>query len=240
MRLYRFFLDGIPFYLARHYWWAYLWRPAVWFFDHQPVINAILFGQYKKLMSATMERLSDIETGKVLQLSCVYGCLTPNLVRSLSPESLYLTDVSAVQLALARRKAPANPGLNITRMNAEQLAYKTDSFDTVLVFFLLHEMPPQARTNTLAECMRILSPGGRLLITEYGPLPLHHWLHRFPVTRWLLTRLEPFLEGFWNEDMLKFLNHQAGDHAKAVETVSNTMIYSGFYRVTELRITQIS
>lgn len=237
MRLYRFFLDGIPFYLARHYWWAYLWRPAVWFFDHQPVINAILFGQYKKLMSVTMKRLSDIETGNVLQLSCVYGHLTPRLAQSLSPEALHLTDVSDVQLAQVRSKAPVNPGLLVTRMNAEQLAYKTDSFDTVIIFFLLHEMPPQARRNTLAECTRILSSGGRLLITEYGQLPLHHWLYRFPVTRWLLTWLEPFLEGFWNEDMLKSLNDQAGDYGKAVEMVSNTMIFSGFYRVAEFRMT---
>jgi len=30
-----YFLDGVPVYLARHYWWAYLWPPAIWFFDHQ-------------------------------------------------------------------------------------------------------------------------------------------------------------------------------------------------------------
>ena len=48
---YRYFLDGIPKYLARYYWWAYLWSVGVWFFDHQPIINAILFGQYRKLMN---------------------------------------------------------------------------------------------------------------------------------------------------------------------------------------------
>lgn len=187
-----------------------------------------------------MTRLSASGTGKVLQLSCVYGCLIPNLVTSLSPDALHLTDVADVQLALARRKVLSNPGLLATRMNAEQLAYRTDSFDTVLIFFLLHEMPPQARANTLAECMRILSPGGRLLITEYGPLPVHHWLYRFAFTRWLLTRLEPFLEGFWHEAMPEFLNIQAGNHGKAVEVLSNTSIFSGFYQVTEFKVMQLS
>ena len=44
MRLYKKFLDGVPEYLARYYWWAYLWRGGIWFFDHQFVINAILLG----------------------------------------------------------------------------------------------------------------------------------------------------------------------------------------------------
>jgi len=54
---YRYFLDGTPLYLARHYWWAYLWPVADWFFDHQPIINVILVGQYRKLMRAMMVRL---------------------------------------------------------------------------------------------------------------------------------------------------------------------------------------
>lgn len=47
--IWRYFRDGKPDYLARHYWWAYLWSVSVWFFDHQPIINAILFGQYRTL-----------------------------------------------------------------------------------------------------------------------------------------------------------------------------------------------
>jgi|GEM_PF-5881062 len=34
----------LPDYLVRHYNWAYLWLVSVWLFDHQPIINAILFG----------------------------------------------------------------------------------------------------------------------------------------------------------------------------------------------------
>ena len=68
LNLYRHFLDGIPVYLARHYWWAYLWPAAVWFFDHQPIINAILFGQYGKLMRATMARLKNADHQNSLQL----------------------------------------------------------------------------------------------------------------------------------------------------------------------------
>lgn len=70
-RFYRYFLDGMPIYLVRYYWWAYLWSKAVWFFDHQPIINAILFGQYKKLMNITLARLERVPRERVLQLTCV-------------------------------------------------------------------------------------------------------------------------------------------------------------------------
>ncbi|MCF7821522.1 MAG: hypothetical protein K9M17_03650, partial [Mariprofundaceae bacterium] len=97
MKLYQYFLDGIPDYLARHYWWAYLWPRSVWFFDHQPIINAILFGQYRKLMDATIERLKEAPLHRTLQLTCVYGSLTPNLIGQLSTP-LHITDAATVQL----------------------------------------------------------------------------------------------------------------------------------------------
>ncbi len=77
--LWHYFLDGVPVYHARHYWWAYLWRPAIWFFDHQPIINTILFGQYQRLLEQTMACLKDRPAGRFLQLTCVYGSLTPTL-----------------------------------------------------------------------------------------------------------------------------------------------------------------
>jgi len=33
----------LPDYLRRYYAWAYVWPFSVWFFDHQPIIIAILF-----------------------------------------------------------------------------------------------------------------------------------------------------------------------------------------------------
>ena len=237
MKFYQYFLDGIPLYLARYYWWAYLWRPAVWFFDHQIIINAILFGQYKKLMDATMCRLKDTAPDEnILQLTCVYGSLTPNILDKISPHSLHITDVAGVQLDKALSKAPIKENLMATRMNAEQLAYRDDAFATIVLFFLLHEMPHDARQRTLSECMRVIDHGGKLLLTEYAPLPARHLLYRFPLSRLLITKLEPFLAGFWQEDILEMLNVLGKPYGKRAELVSNTLIFSKFYCVTEYRI----
>ncbi len=234
MKIYRHFIDGIPWYLARHYWWAYLWKRAVWFFDHQPIINAILFGQYRNLMHATMERLERLPNEQVLQLTCVYGELTPKL-STLVDGAIHITDAATVQLDLARKKCDSEK-LMATRMNAESLGYKDDSFSTIILFFLLHEMPPEARINTLSECIRTLKPEGSLLLTEYGHLPTKHVLYRFPPFRWTLTKLEPFLASFWEMDIEGEIKRLAAEQGKAVELVSNRSIFSSFYRVMEFRL----
>tara|TARA_R110002110_G_scaffold59726_1_gene168692 strand:- start:179 stop:919 length:741 start_codon:yes stop_codon:yes gene_type:complete len=239
LKLYRHFLDGTPLYLARNYWWAYLWPVAVWFFDHQPIINAILFGQYGKLMRMTMARLRNAPNKNILQLTCVYGELTPKLIESVSPMPLHIADVAMVQLKLAKSKAPGVDALLAVRLNAEQLAYRDDSFSTVVIFFLLHEMPEEARVNVLSECMRVIPTGGVLLVTEYAPLPTRHVLYRFPPSRWLITRLEPFLDGFWRDDIAGLLNVCGKVYRKKAVVESDERIFADFYRVTEFRITSL-
>lgn len=238
-RFYRKFTDGIPIYLARHYWWAYLWKFGVWFFDHQTIINLVLFGQYNRLMRETLQRFEARPIGKVLQLTCVYGKLTGELLPR--TPGMYLADVADIQLKLARRKAHAanpSPPLFPARMNAECLGYKDNTFDTIVLFFLLHEMPPEARRRTMAEAMRVLRPGGRILITEYAALPERHVLYRFPLFRWLLEHLEPFLAGFWREDMDEMLSQAGRSHGKSVSHVGNeALVFSAFYRVCEYRLT---
>ena len=236
MRLYRYFLDSVPYYLARYYWWAYLWRPAIWFFDHQTIINAILFGQYKALMRSTMARLDGAQGGDTLQLTCVYGLLTPSLINRIAPRLLHIADVSQAQLELARRKEPVPASLLPARMNAERLGYKDNAFSTIVIFFLLHEMPPDARRNTLSECLRVLNAGGTLLFTEYAPSPQKHFLYRTIPFRNLLTRLEPFLESYWHEDILSLLKTLGKPWRKGAEIVDHKLIFDGFYRVTEFRI----
>jgi len=236
-KIYKHFLKSTPEYLAKHYWWAYLWHKSAWFFDHQPIINAILFGQYKKLMTATMLLLKNTDHHKVLQLTCVYGSLTPNLIQAIYPTPLHITDVAPVQLKLTASKA-APSSLIATRMNAEHLAYQDNAFTTIILFFLLHEMPAEARANTLSEAIRTLDDEGTLLITEYAELPQSHFLYWFYPCRWITTKLEPFLDGFWHENLTNKLQQHAHKQGKQVFLISHTDIFSKFYRVTAYKVRQ--
>ncbi|MBI2285945.1 MAG: class I SAM-dependent methyltransferase [Nitrosomonadales bacterium] len=239
MRLYKKFLDGMPEYLVHYYWWAYLWRWGIWFFDHQFVINAILYGQYDKLLKKTLAQVEAKPAAKILQLTCVYGKLTPSLLFSTSNE-VHLCDAATGQLQLARRKTLhiANR-CHPARMNAECLGYHDDAFDQVIVFFLLHELPTEARHNAYAEIARVVRPGGSVLITEYAATPQRHWLYRLVPFRWLICRIEPFLAGFWQEDVAAKLSGAFKQNGKTLNgEVGVEHCFAGYYRVMRFNVIQ--
>jgi len=228
--LWQRYLNGNPEYLAHYYWWAYLAPFGVWFFSHHFIINLILFGQYRRLLDTLMQHLHTAPCGRMLQLTCAYGKLTPTLA-GLTDE-LHLTDVASIQLkiagdGLARRHRSAL----MARMNAESLAYATNSFDTVVIFFLLHELPTAARQRALSEALRVLKPGGRLLIAEYGINCNRHPLHRITPLRWIIEHLEPFLHDFQHEDLPAQLEKHAMKHGKSLQQTSEKELFGGFYRV---------
>ncbi len=232
-RLYKRFLKGgVPEYLARYYWWAYLWEKSIWFFDHQPIINAILFGQYNTLLKKTLAHVESGPGARLLQLTCVYGKLTPSLLHHTGNE-VHLCDVAVGQLNLARSKTQAMSGrCHLARMNAESLAYAGDSFDQVILFFLFHELPPTARQHVYDEIARVVKAGGSVLITEYASTPRSHWLYRVAPLRWVFGRLEPFLPGFWQEDVSAKLSEALQKQGKALAGEPQVEhCFARFYRV---------
>ncbi|MDX1442967.1 MAG: rhodoquinone biosynthesis methyltransferase RquA [Gammaproteobacteria bacterium] len=228
-------VEVLPDYLVKHYSWAYLWPSAVWFFDHQPIINAILFGNYRKIMDNTLRMMRPTEAGKTLQIAAVYGELTPKLAQHI--DELYLMDAANVQLRAAARKLDdIGRSAFLARMHAETLHYDDDSFDTSLMFLLLHEMPEASRRKSLAEAMRVTRRGGRFVIAEYGECSKRHFFHRFAPMRWVLTWAEPFLGGFWSESLNEKLASAAASVDKKVELEEHVDIFGGFYRVASYRV----
>jgi ubiquinone/menaquinone biosynthesis C-methylase UbiE len=236
IEFWRRYRDGAPEYLARNYWWAYLNSAGVWFFDHYFVINSILFGQYRNILDEVIRRYSAMDGACTLQLACAYGSLTPALAQAVNTRELHLLDVAAIQLRAARRKIPpASKPVMYAQINAETLAYSDNSFDAAIIFFLLHELPGEARQRALRETLRVLKPGGCLLIAEYGANRGRHPLHRLAPLRRMLEGLEPFLGDFWHGDLGAQLAACARDSGKALRNNGETEIFGGFYRVVEYR-----
>jgi len=237
MRFYRKFTSGVPDYLARYYWWAYLWPRGIWLFDHQTVINAILFGQYDKLLNKTLALVEAGAHARLLQLTCVYGKLTPSLLNVCAGQ-VHLCDVADGQLQLTRGKTRQDAArCPLARMNAECMGYMNDAFDQVIVFFLLHEMPASARVHTYAEIARVVRAGGSVLITEYASAPDRHLLYRFAPFRWLFGSLEPFLPEFWQEDVVTALGEALLNNGKVMDEKPHIeYVFAGFYRVMRFNV----
>ena len=105
LAFYRYFEGEVPSYLSRHFWWAYMWRGLTWFFDHPVIISSILFGQYKTLKRATIERVARVAPkGRMLQLTCVYGRLTPRIMEHLDPQPLHEEPLVSTGRRCARGK----------------------------------------------------------------------------------------------------------------------------------------
>lgn len=228
-------VEELPEYLTRYYAWAYVWPISVWFFDHQPIINAILFGNYNRIMANTLRLLDPETAGSTLQIAAVYGKLTPIIARDI--DDLHLIDAARIQLDLTKRKVEAiGRSIKLARMHAEALDYDDDRFDNALLFLLLHEMPPGPRRKTLREAVRVVRPGGSLVIAEYGELGNSHLFHRLPPMRRILTIAEPFLDTFWKESLVDVLGQCAAQAGKRIELEEQVDIFGGFYRVMRYRL----
>jgi SAM-dependent methyltransferase len=73
----------------------------------------------------------------------------------------------------------------------------------ILVFSLLHEQPPPWRERTLREVLRVVKPGGKIVIVDYA---LPHWWHPLRyLWRPPLAKLEPFALDLWHEEIADWL-----------------------------------
>lgn len=194
----------IPRYLEQDYWWAYVDPRAVQVFEREWLVNAILFGNYGRLRDAALAELGSMVTGKTLQVACVYGDLTPRLVRRLAPDaSLDVVDILPIQLANLTKKLPPGGRVAMVHGDSSAMAFPDASHDQVLLFFLLHEQPESVRRGTLAEAMRVVKPGGKVVIVDYHrPVALHPMR---PLMRLVFGKLEPYAMDLWRHRIDEFM-----------------------------------
>jgi ubiquinone/menaquinone biosynthesis C-methylase UbiE len=196
---------GVPVYLATHYWWAYIHPNAVKLFERQWLVNLILWGNYARLRDAVLAELGDWLPGNTLQVACVYGDLTRHLTERVASACgrVDVVDVLPVQLRNLRRKLPIDAPVGLFAMDSTNLYLPDASYDRAVVFFLLHEQPALYRMRTLSEVLRVVKPGGKILIMDYA---MPHWWHPLRyLWRPLLAKLEPFALDLWRQQIADWL-----------------------------------
>jgi ubiquinone/menaquinone biosynthesis C-methylase UbiE len=206
----------VPQYLKDTYTWAYLHPNAVWFFERQWLVNAILWGNYPMLRDAVISDLcgggaENKLSGDTLQIACAYGDLTQHLASRLDTStnsSLSVVDVAPIQLEnLHKKLVETNQDhlVTLTQQNANHLsAYDDNSMDQVLFFFLLHEIPLDVRIKAVEEAFRVCKPGGKVFFVDYHQPTAAYNPWRY-LMRGVLTTLEPFALDLWRYEIAEWI-----------------------------------
>lgn len=216
----------IPSYLKSAYWWAYLHPKSVRFFERQWLINLIVLGNFSRLRDAALNEMGTSIKGRVLQVACVYGNFTENLVARLEPDArLDVVDVARVQLRNTRNKIGNPANVHLARQNSARLLFPDNAFDSAVLFFLLHEQPEAVRRATIEQAIRVTRKGGRLVFIDY------HFPGRINPMRYLISGvfklLEPFAQEFWSREILDW----APSEFKPRKVIKQTY-FGGLYQKT--------
>jgi ubiquinone/menaquinone biosynthesis C-methylase UbiE len=220
----------IPVYLHETYWWAYVHPNAVRLFERQWLVNLILWGNFAKLRDAALDALGATLPGRTLQIACVYGNFTSRLAQRVARGGgvLDVVDVLPIQLANLRRKLQDDAAVGLVNRDAADLGFAAASYDRVVLFFLLHEMPQDVRRRTLAEAIRVAKPGGQVVIVDYHRPAAWHPLRA--VMKWVLRHFEPFAMDLWEHEVERWLPQ--GGH----RCIHKQTYYAGLYQKLVIRV----
>ena len=108
-----------------------------------------------------------------------------------------------LQKKLCRNKAiddKKRNSITLSCCDATRLPFCSDNFDTVIIFFLLHETPNHVRYDILAEAFRVLKGHnvGKLVIIDYHKPETVFWQF---VMKFMYKLYEPFALDLWNNPL---------------------------------------
>lgn len=195
------------------------------------------------LMSAGMHRLwkrfaielSGVRSGqRVLDVAGGTADLSRLFIKRAGPSGeVWLTDINNAMLTVGRDRLLDEGVITpAAQCDAEKLPFPANYFDCVSVAFGLRNMTH--KDQALAEMLRVLRPGGRLLVLEFSkvwqPLEKAYDMYSFKVLPWLGEKIAQDAESY------RYLAESIRMHPDQ-ETLKGMMKQVGFSRVEYFNLT---
>lgn len=114
--------------------------------------------------------LAKVRPGEsVLDVACGTGNLTLTAQPYVgSTGKVYGIDASPEMIEVAKKKAARSAPQVVFQVGlAEKLDFPDDTFDVVISRLAIHHLPDDLKRKTFAEILRVLKPGGRVLIADF-------------------------------------------------------------------------
>ncbi len=109
----------------------------------------------------------DFQPRRILDLGCSVGHSTVPYAELFPNAEIHAVDVGAPMLRYAHARAESmGAPIHFSQQNAETLDFEDGSFDLVVSHILLHETSTKAIRKIVAECHRLLAPGGLMMHAE--------------------------------------------------------------------------
>ncbi len=149
---------------------GFVWN---WARRYDLLMGFVTFGR-ERVFRQRIAGLAQLQPGElVLDVGCGTGTLAMEALQRVGETGRVSgIDPSPQMIARASRKAE-RVGLAIDFQVGviEQLSFPDQSFDAVLSTFMMHHLPDDLKRRGLAEIVRVLKPGGRLLVLDMkGPV----------------------------------------------------------------------
>ncbi|UCH49617.1 MAG: bifunctional demethylmenaquinone methyltransferase/2-methoxy-6-polyprenyl-1,4-benzoquinol methylase UbiE [Betaproteobacteria bacterium] len=197
--------------------------------DRYDLMNDLMSAGLHRLWKRFAVQLTGVKEGaRVLDVAGGTGDLAVLLARRAGQAGqVWLTDVNADMLARGRdRLLDAGYALPAVRCDGEKLPYPADYFDCVTVAFGLRNMTH--KDIALKEMLRVLRPGGRLLVLEFSQV----WKPLKPLYDAYSFRVLPLLGKLVanDADSYRYLAESIRVHPSQAE-LANMLRDAGFDRV---------
>ena len=155
------------------------------FAKRNAIFRALLDGSNPE--DVAFDAVAETRPSRVLDVGCGLGETTARFATELSVD-VQAVDVSARMVELTRAR-----GIDAQVADVEQLPFADGAFDCVFAGWVLYHVPDL--NKAVAECARVLRPGGRLVASSYFDTNL--------------SELWALIEGVGPRDILSF-NHVNG------------------------------
>jgi SAM-dependent methyltransferase len=147
------------------------------------------------------ERFPDFSPGSIVDCGCTVGHNSVPWAQAFPEAETHAIDVAAAPLRYGHARAESmGVPIHFHQMDATKMTFADESMDLVVSAQFLHELSLKDTAKYLAECHRVLRPGGMLITMELAPARYMQPYDCFYLDWDAYYNREPFYRAFRNAD----------------------------------------